>query len=138
MDNKLREFYFRLLHRIIVTKKEVFLYGKENNMLCRYCQMNDTIIHTFQNCSCTKLFFSEVIKWFNAENVTLLSFSQIEIMFGRKVNKKSRTIFRKEAQLHHIVCKYYLYNTKLYYGEMSVSDFIAKVSHKFSLEGLNV
>ena len=43
-DNKLREFYFKLLHRIIVTKKELFLYGKENNMLCRYCQMNESII----------------------------------------------------------------------------------------------
>ena len=42
-DNKLREFYFKLLHRIIVTKKELFLYGKEVNMLCRYCQMNDSI-----------------------------------------------------------------------------------------------
>ena len=50
-DNKLRE----CLHRI-VTKKELFLYGKEDNMLCTFCQMNDSIIHTFQNCSCTKLF----------------------------------------------------------------------------------
>ena len=37
-DNKLREFYFKLLHRTIVTKKELLLYGKENNMLCRYRQ----------------------------------------------------------------------------------------------------
>ena len=27
-DNKLREFYFKLLHRIVVTKKESFLFGK--------------------------------------------------------------------------------------------------------------
>jgi len=77
------------LHRIIVTKKELFLYGKESNMLCRYCQMNDSIIHTFQNCSWTKQFFSEVIKWFNAENATSLSFSQIETMFGRKLKRKN-------------------------------------------------
>ena len=85
-DNKLREFYFKFLHRIIVTKKELFLYGQENNMLCSFCQMNDSIIHTFQNCYWTKQFFSEVIKWFNAENATSLSFSRIEIMFGRKLN----------------------------------------------------
>lgn len=85
-ENKLREFYPKLLHRTIVTKKELFLYGKENNMLCTFCQMNDSIIHTFQNCPCTKLLFSEVIKWFNAENATSLSFSHIETMFGRKLN----------------------------------------------------
>ena len=61
-DNKLREFYFKLLHRIIVTKKELFLYGIKDNMLCEYCQMNDSIIHTLQNCTLTKQFFSEVIK----------------------------------------------------------------------------
>ena len=83
-DNKLRELYFKFLHRTIVTKKELFLYGQENNMLCSFCQMNDSIIHTFQNCYWTKKFFSEVIKWFNADNATSLSFSRIEIMFGRK------------------------------------------------------
>ena len=30
-DNKLREFYFKLLHRIVVTKKELFLLGMEDN-----------------------------------------------------------------------------------------------------------
>ena len=40
-DNKLREFYFKFLHRTIVTKKELFLFGQENNMLCSFCQMND-------------------------------------------------------------------------------------------------
>ena len=87
--DKLREFCFKFLHTTIVIKKELFLYGKESNMPCRYCQMNDSIIHTFQNCSWTKQFFSEVIKWFNAENVTSLSFSQIETMFDRKLNLKN-------------------------------------------------
>ena len=43
----------------------------------------------FQNCSWNKQFFSEIIKWFNAENATSLSFSQIETMFGRKLDKKN-------------------------------------------------
>ena len=138
-DNKLREFYFKLLHRVIVTKKELFLYGKENNMLCRYCQMNDSIIHTLQNCSWTKLFFSEVIKWFNAENATSLSFSQIGIMFGRKVNIKNAELhFERKLNFTLLFAKYYLYNTKLTQGEIVMSDFIAKVSQKYSLEGLNM
>jgi len=56
-DNKLREFSFILLRRIVVTlNKELFLYGKEDIMLCRYCQMKDSIIHTLQNCSWSKQF----------------------------------------------------------------------------------
>ena len=101
--------------------------------------MNDSIIHTLQNCSWTKLFFSEVIKWFNAENATSLSFSQIEIMFGRKVNiKNAELYFERKLNFTLLFAKYYLYNTKLIQGEIVMSDFIAKVSQKYSLEGLNM
>ena len=51
--------------------------------------MNDSINHTLQNCTLTKQFFSEVIKWFNNENATSLRYSQIEILFGRKSDDKN-------------------------------------------------
>jgi len=101
--------------------------------------MNDSIIHTLQNCSWTKLFFLEVIKWFNAENATSLSFSRIEIMFGRKVNiKYAELYFERKLNFILLFAKYYLYNTKLTQGEIVMSDFIAKASQKYSLEGLNM
>ena len=65
-ENKLGEFYFKLLHRIVVTKRELHLFGIENDMLCIYCQENDSIIPTFSNCHWSKEFFLEVIKWFNS------------------------------------------------------------------------
>ena len=137
-DNKLREFYFKRSIRTTVTKKELFLYGKEDNMLCTFCQMNDSIIHTFQNCSCTKLFFSEVIKWFNSENATSLS-SQIETMFGRKLNKNNEEQYsERKLNFTLLFAKYYLYNAKLTHGVISMFDFIAKLNHKYPLESLNV
>ena len=133
-DNRLREFYSKFLLRTIVLKKEPFLYGKESNMLCRYCQMNDSIIHTFQNCSWTKQFFSGVIKWFNAKNATSLSFSQIETMIGRKLNKKMQiNILKENSSSLLLFAKYYLCNTTLTHGEISMPDFIAKVNHKYLL-----
>ena len=33
-DNRLREFYFKLLHRIVVTKRELFTYVIAENALC--------------------------------------------------------------------------------------------------------
>ena len=35
-DNKLREFHFKLLHRIVVTKRELFTSGIAENALCPY------------------------------------------------------------------------------------------------------
>ena len=55
--------------------------------------MNDLIIHTLQNCTLTKQFFSEVIKWFNNENATSLRYSQIEILFGRKFDDKNVDLY---------------------------------------------
>ena len=40
-DNKLREFYFKLLHRTVVTKKELFLFSKTEDTKCPYCGMNE-------------------------------------------------------------------------------------------------
>ena len=69
----------------------------------------------FSNCYWTKQFFSEVIKWFNAENATSLRFSRIEIMFGRKLNKKNAEQYpERKLNFTLLFAKYYLYNTKLF------------------------
>ena len=138
-DNKLREFYFKLLHRIIVTKKELFLYGIKDDMLYEYCQMNDLIIHTLQNCTLTKQFFSEVIKWFNNENATSLRYSQVEILFGGKFDDKNvDSYFVKKLDFTLLYVKYYLYNQKVLYSEISMIDFVANLNQKYSLEGLSM
>ena len=128
-DNKLREFYFKLLHRIIVTKKELFLYGIKDDMLYEYCQMNDLIIHTLQNCTFTKQFFSEVIKWFNNENATSLRYSQVEILFGGKFDDKNVDSYLvKKLNFTLLYVKYYLYNQKVLCSEISMIDFVANLN----------
>ena len=44
-NKKLREFYFKFLHRIVVSKKELFLFGIVEDIKCPYCETNDSIIH---------------------------------------------------------------------------------------------
>ena len=59
-------------------------------------------------------------------------------MFGRKVKKNAELYFERKLNFTLLFAKYYIYKTKLTHGEISMSDFIAKVSHKYSLEGLIV
>ena len=90
-DNKLRGFYFKLLHRIVSTKKELFLFGVAEDAKCPYWKMNDSIIYTFCNCNCSQLFLAQVIKWFNKENATSLTLSPTELILGRdkdNINKE--------------------------------------------------
>ena len=134
-DNKLKEFYFKLLHRIVVTKKELFLFGKAKDTKCPYCEMNDSIIHTFHSCNWSQSFFLEVIKWFNKEHVTSFSLSPTELIFGMKVDTSSKesNIIRK-LNFTFLYANYYLYNQKLIHGELSVNEFIVNLKHKYIFE----
>jgi len=41
-QNRLREFYFKLLHRLTVTKKELCIYGVNDENSCPYCKEPDS------------------------------------------------------------------------------------------------
>ena len=59
-ENKLREFQFKFLHRIVVTKKDLCRFGIKHDSECLYCGQQDSIEHTFLDCSLTKDFLSKV------------------------------------------------------------------------------
>ena len=44
-DNKLRQFYFKLLHRILVTNKELKYFGITNATKCAMCDEFDSILN---------------------------------------------------------------------------------------------
>ena len=136
-DNKLREFYFKLLHRIVVTKKELFLFGVAEDAKCPYCELNDSIIHTFHNCNWSQLFFAEVIKWFNKENATSLTLSPTELIFGKdkdNINKELPVDIVRKLNFTFLYAKYYLYNQKLLNRELSLNEFLANVKFKYNFE----
>ena len=91
-DNELREFYFKLLHRIVITKRELFMYVIAENAICPYCKQNDSIIHTFCNCHWTKWFFAKVTKWFNVENATSFAPFSKSPIFGVNDDRKNQSL----------------------------------------------
>ena len=137
-DNKLKEFYFKLLHRIVATKKELFFYGMESDMLCLLCQEPDSISHTFLNCHWSKHFFSEVIKWGNKENDTSFSPSSIEILFGLEQKDYPQVANKSLVKFNYtlLFANYYLYTQKLLKKEISMKEFIRKLASKLKIEKL--
>ena len=55
-ETKLKEFQFKLIHRIVVTKKELNRYGMKMDEECLYCVEHDSIDHTFIECEFVKSF----------------------------------------------------------------------------------
>ena len=93
-ENQLREFYFKLIHRIIATKKELTLYGITNNNVCFFCDEPDSVLHTFQNCSTTTFFHNQLLNWFNGMHNTSISPANYELLFAMPCGKDN-DILRK-------------------------------------------
>ena len=57
-ETRLKEFQFKLtvLHRIVITRKELFKFGIKTDDECLYCGNKDSIEHTFIDCPFTESF----------------------------------------------------------------------------------
>ena len=55
-EAELKEFQFKLIHKIVVTKNELFRYGIKTDDECLYCGEHDSIDHTFNDYQFVKHF----------------------------------------------------------------------------------
>ena len=79
---------------------------------CPYCEMNDSIFHTFRNCNWSQLLFSEVIKSFNKENATFFNFSPTALILAKEEDNKSKELLNiiRKLNFAFLYAKYYLNN----------------------------
>ena len=87
-ENKVREFHFKFIHRIVVTKKELLRFNIKPDSNCIYCGDLDSIDHTFSECQFTKSFTKEVLQWFNTENDSEFNLNTEDLLFGIYLDKK--------------------------------------------------
>ena len=64
----MKEFQVKFIHRIVITKKELFRYGINTDSDCIYCGEPDSMNHTFVDCEFTKTFTNKVINTQNGSN----------------------------------------------------------------------
>ena len=100
-ETKLKEFQFKLIHRTIVTKKELFRFGIMANDECVYCGDRDSIEHSFIECMFTRLFTQKVLNWFNQVNASQISPTQRRL-FGI-TTELPRHKNNTEIQLHRFI-----------------------------------
>ena len=139
-NNKLTEFHFKLLHRILVTKKELSFYGIESDMLCFLCQEPDSISHTFQNCHWSKHFFDS-LKSSSGAIKKMAPLSRLLLLKYCLVWSKglppSRKQVNKKFNYTLLFAKYCLYTQKLLKKEINMKEFIRKLTSKLQIEKLS-
>ena len=104
-EPKLREFHFKPLHRIVVTRKDLCKYRIKPDSDCIYCGEGDSLEHTFMNCSFRKTFFVRILDWVNEEYQCTFVPSEKEMLFG--INGNTKAVRRLNFTL--LFMKYYIY-----------------------------
>ena len=59
-ETKLKEFQCKLIHRIVVTRKELHQYGIKADDECLYCGEKDSIDHTSLHCRFVEIFVNNL------------------------------------------------------------------------------
>ena len=136
-ETKLKEFQFKLIHRTIITKKELFRFGIKTDDECLYCGDKDSVEHSFIECAFTKLFTQNVLDWFNQVNECQIAPTTEEILFGITVSSLDTTIIRK-FNYTALFMGHYIYSSKLNSLAISIQDFISKLLIRYDLENFSL
>ena len=134
-ETKLKEFQYKLIHRIVVTKKELYRYGIKEDDECIYCGEKDSINHTFRDCHFVKIFIQRVINWFNIENKINFNPSSEERLFGILSDLHEKVLVRK-FNYTMLFMRYYIYTNKLHNKPILLQDFVGKMIIKYRIEKL--
>ena len=134
-ENKLKEFQFKFIHRIVVTKKELFKYGIHADSDCTYCSEPDSIDHTFINCTFTRTFARNVIDWFNVQNGSSFQPDTKEMLFS-SCKYPNNPVLERKVNYTLLFMKYYIYTSKLNNNLLCLTDFSNKLNLKYKVENL--
>ena len=135
-DNKLRQFCFRFLHRITVTKRELKLFHLTDNDKCIYCSSADSIEHTFIDCRESVKLYSQIISWFNQCQGITITLSSEQIVF-RDIHHVTDALSdpeRRRLDLLIILVKQYIYSSKHLQKELSLDELVNKLNIQWKLE----
>ena len=123
VENKLREFHFKFIHRIIVTRKELFRFKIKEDGDCIYCGEVDSIDHSFISCQFTVSFAQKVLQWFNTTHNSAFNLNTEEFLFGLP---NVSDVLQKKLNYMLLFLRYYIYKRKLQNDSLMISDFIKK------------
>ena len=122
-ENKLREFYLKLIHRLTVTKKELCTYGLEDVNNCFNCERLEWITHTSVECnSSLKTFSDKIIHWFNIKYHSTYSPTPIEKLFGIVTNDDEND-YSAKIKFLPIICKILLIQSENTLRAMQLRPF---------------
>ena len=125
---KLRDFQFKITHKILVTKSFLYRIHKVDDNLCQYCRQNsETILHLFVQCNNVKRFWRDLDEWLSNNFGLRMTLTDKNILFS----------YEQKNKLINYVCvlaKYYVYSNKFSGRGLNVEVFKSILKKKYQSE----
>lgn len=131
-QNKLKEFFYKLVHRIVITKKELHLYGIEDNKSCHYCGDDDSVLHSFLGCNFAVDFLRKVLCWFNEKENSSITLNSKEMLFGTATDNDTKI---KKLNFCLLYAKFYFHFQKINQRACNWDAFVRKLNFMLKIEG---
>ena len=132
-ETRLKEFQFKLIHRIVITRKELFKCGIKTDEECLHCKDKDS--NTFIECPFTESFAKKVIQWFNEVYCCQISPITEELLFSIIPSSKETKLIYK-FNYTTLSMRHYIYSNKINSKGIYMHEFINKLSLKYNLENI--
>ena len=134
-DNKLRQFSFKLLHRILITKKELKRYKIKPDDECFFCKSPDSLEHTFLACSVAEDFFFEMTTWFNNEQESQIDMTKQQILYNDfTLPIGSQHLLKWKFGIFITLMKKYIYDCKMMEKFPIANQFKQKLNNQWKIE----
>jgi hypothetical protein len=130
LENKVKEFRFKTIHRIIATNENLFRWKLSNSPLCKFCNQYEDYNHFFIECTRIKPFWQKVTSIFKKCGFSIRMNCLERIVIGYKISMKDyqqvnillsqigsciyRSYYLSERRTEHINIE------KLLYGDLYI------------------
>ena len=108
----LQTFQYKILHRTINCRYNLWKWNVSPNGTCQYCSEIDTIEHHFYYCVAAKQFWNEVLNWFESMINHTVVLSVCEVLFGVIENCYEDNEVFTTINLVILICKWYINSSR--------------------------
>ena len=131
-DSKLHIFQYKLLYKILATKRMLYIWRIHSSQLCRFCcEEAESLDHLFWYCPYVAHFWSQVQEWLKNWNICLELTLQIAILGDLKSH--SQSINNIIIILAHFF--YFLFTICRSYENRKVQYFCKASQHSWHIYG---
>ena len=129
MSPKHRDFQFRLIHRVLVTNKNLRLWKIKESDQCTFCGLEcETIKHILWDCMYANRIWEALFNWINNKTNTNIIFTTKDILLG--ITFDEMVVFN----CIFIITKQYIYASKCLDQKPDFNQLLSKIKYQKNVE----